>query len=108
MAIYYFIYLTLILFTYSLSAQTKAFPTAEGYGQFSSGGREGEVYEVTNLNDSGLGSLREAVEAEGKRIIVFRISGTIFLQSGLEIDNDDITIAGDSSGRWNMYCRLPF
>jgi hypothetical protein len=55
------------------------------------------VIEVTNLNDSGPGSLRAAVEAEGPRIVVFRIGGTIELQSSLEITNPFITIAGQTA-----------
>jgi len=78
-------------------AQLEAFPGAEGFGKFTTGGRGGKVIEVTNLNDEGPGSFREAVEQEGIRTVIFRISGTVALESELEIENGDLTIAGQSA-----------
>jgi len=73
-----------------------AFPGAEGYGKYSTGGRGGQVYIVTTLADDGPGSLRAAVNGKGPRIIVFALSGTIHLESPLRI-KDNTTIAGQSA-----------
>ncbi len=93
-----FIILLVILFSaISLHAQTIAFLGAEGFGRNALGGRDGRVIEVTNLNDSGPGSLREACETQGPRTIVFRISGTIDLLTPLEVTEPYLTVAGQTA-----------
>jgi pectate lyase len=92
--------ITLILFLASAAstpAQQLAFPGAEGYGRYALGGRGGEVLFVTNLNDSGPGSLRDALDAEVPRTVVFKVSGTIELESDLRIVHPRITIAGQTA-----------
>ncbi|TWT86920.1 hypothetical protein Mal64_37500 [Pseudobythopirellula maris] len=74
-----------------------AFPGAWGGGMYATGGRGGKVIAVTTLDDSGPGSLRAAIDAEGARIVVFRVAGKIELESNLDIDHPNITIAGQSA-----------
>ncbi len=64
---------------------------------FTIGGRGGKVIAVTNLNNEGPGSFRAAVEAEGPRIVVFRVAGVVYLKSDINIENPYITIAGQSA-----------
>jgi pectate lyase len=77
-------------------AATPAFPEAEGFG-VTPGGRGGRVIEVTNLDNDGPGSLRAALRVEGPRIVVFRVGGTIHLDSTLNVSNPYVTIAGQTA-----------
>lgn len=78
-------------------AAIPAFPGAEGAGALTAGGRGGKVFEVTNLSDNGPGSLRAALEAQGPRIVIFRISGIITLEKLLTISNPYVTVAGQTA-----------
>ncbi|MEY2880471.1 MAG: hypothetical protein RLZZ15_2851, partial [Verrucomicrobiota bacterium] len=75
-----------------------AFPGAEGFGATTPGGRGGKILFVTNLDDSGPGSLREACEvASGPRIVLFRVAGTIALKKPIVVRNPFLTLAGQSA-----------
>ncbi len=76
-------------------AQQLAFPGAEGFGKYAVGGRKGTVYHVTNLNDSGAGSLRDAV-SKPNRIVVFDVAGVIKLESRLVFSNN-LYVAGQTA-----------
>ena len=78
-------------------ASIPAFPGAEGGGKFSFGGRGGRVLVVSNLNDSGPGSFREACETPGPRIILFNVAGIIQLQDRIRIRCPYVTIAGSTA-----------
>jgi len=73
-----------------------AFPGAEGYGAYAKGGRGGKVLFVTNLSDSGPGSLREAIETKGPRTVIFRVGGLIETK-GLVVRDPYLTIAGQTA-----------
>ncbi|WP_186756681.1 pectate lyase family protein [Echinicola salinicaeni] len=74
-----------------------AFPGADGFGKYTSGGRGGKVLVVSNLNNDGPGSLRAALRKKYPRIVVFSVSGNIELESSLDINYGNLTIAGQSA-----------
>ncbi len=78
-------------------AAIPAFPGAEGGGMYSHGGRGGRVIVVTNLDDSGPGSFRDACEQAGPRIVLFNVSGIIKLKNKIRIRAPYITIAGNTA-----------
>ena len=101
----------------SAAQSVKAFPTAEGFGAGACGGRGGRVLEVTNLDDSGPGSFRDATTQTGPRLVVFRVSGTITLKGAIRISEPYLTVAGQTSpggvqikgtgqpdGDWGVWC----
>lgn len=88
-----------LFFSIHSIAQTErpiAFPGAEGFGKHAVGGRGGKTLVVSNLNDEGPGSFREAAQQKIKRVIVFAVAGTIHLESPLQIEGN-VTIAGHSA-----------
>lgn len=85
----------LTAFTISGGAQQLAFPDAQGWGRFATGGRKGSVYHVTNLNDSGTGSLRDAV-SKPDRIVVFDVSGVINISSRMSFAKN-LYVAGQTA-----------
>ncbi len=97
----------LLLSTLALSAclaasaqfdSAPAFPGAEGFARYVTGGRGGDVYHVTSLADDGsVGTLRWAVNKAGKRTIVFDVDGTIYLTSALEVSSGNVSILGQTA-----------
>lgn len=83
--------------TSTVAVAAPVIPDALGYGLATPAGRGGTVYRVTNLNNSGAGSLRACVDATGARVCVFEVSGTISMSGDLIIRNPKLTIAGQTA-----------
>ena len=88
--------LTLVALTLATQAQVPAFPGAEGHGRYTTGGRGGKIVHVTNLNDKGTGSFRQAVSGSDKKIVVFDVGGVIALSSNVNI-GANTTILGQTA-----------
>ena len=88
--------LTLATLTLVAQAQAPAFPGAEGHGRYTAGGRGGKIIHVTNLNDSGTGSFRAAVNGSDKKTVVFDVGGVIALNSNVSI-GANTTILGQTA-----------
>ena len=98
--------LAVIAHAANATADPKSFPGAEGFGANAKGGRGGVIYEVTNLNDSGDGSLRACIEATEPRTCVFRVSGTIRLNTSITGTAPYLTIAGQTAPGDGIALRL--
>ena len=92
----YLLTLAAAVLALTAAAQVPAFPGAEGHGRYTTGGRGGQVIHVTNLNDSGKGSFREAVKGSTKKIIVFDVAGVIAMNSNISIGSNT-TILGQTA-----------
>ncbi|MBR2292116.1 MAG: pectate lyase [Prevotella sp.] len=92
----YLLTLAAAVLALTAAAQVPAFPGAEGHGRYTTGGRGGKIIHVTNLNDSGDGSFRQAVSGSDKKIVVFDVGGVIALKSDVSI-GQNTTILGQTA-----------